>query len=198
MLRRHRFHLHHLIRILPLKLCLYRTTDELLSVRTHRSVCCWACRCTSWRPSQRLHAGTDKQMRALNLDELKWLFYRCTFLTNMKRLFQNKQHLSWMCSYHHHASDQSRVTLCVSLGQQVKDSLCVVVFFPGGLEEVWHLVGSPSSSLRFLSWVLLKTQRHTHIYCRVNMMSEVWLNVYSFNCCSKIQLWNHCVYSCNN
>lgn len=33
-------------------------------------------------------------------------------------------------SYLHHASDESRVALCVLLREQVKNSLCITVFFP--------------------------------------------------------------------
>lgn len=33
--------------------------------------------------------------------------------------------------YHHHASDESGVALRVLLREQIEDSLCITVFFPG-------------------------------------------------------------------
>lgn len=100
-------------------------------------------------------------------------------------------------SHLHHASDQSRVTASVPLWQQVKDSLCVVVFSPGELQEVWRATHPPFPPLHLLSWPLLEThvRKQTYIYT----VGLVWCLKCPAECgqciISKTQLWVYCVQS---
>lgn len=73
-----------------------------------------------------------------------------------------------MHAYLDHASDESRVTACIPLWQQVKDSLRIVVFFPGELQEVWSSADPCFPFLQLLSKFLRRKNRE--VSCSANVL----------------------------